>query len=117
MLHGLSAFREQLSEKLALARWAHEALKDEPRLQLLDAPQLSCLALRVRLPGGSERDEDAASAELMRRVNARKRVFLSSTVIGGRHVVRLCVLSFRTHQDRVREAVETILEEARALAS
>jgi len=115
MLHGLSAFREQLSEKLALARWAHEALKDEPRLRLLDAPQLSCLAFRVRLPAGSERDEDAASAELMRRVNARKRVFLSSTVIGGRFVVRLCVLSFRTHQDRVQEAVESLLEDVRAL--
>ena len=117
MLHGLGAFREQLSEKLALARWAYQALKDEPRLQLLDAPQLSCLAFRVRLPGGGPRDEDAASADLMRRVNARRRVFLSSTVIGGRFVVRLCVLSFRTHQDRVQEAVEAILAELGALGS
>jgi aromatic-L-amino-acid decarboxylase len=117
MLHGLSAFREQLSEKLALARWAWEALKDEPRLEILDEPQLSVVAFRARLPGASAPDEDAATAELMRRVNARKRVFLSSTVIGGRQVVRLCVLSFRTHQDRVREAVETIRAELGAPGS
>jgi len=116
MLHGLGAFREQLSEKLALARWAHAELRDEPRLLLLDEPQLSILAFRVRPPAGaSDAEADALSAELMRRVNAGRRVFLSSTVIGGRHVVRLCVLSFRTHQDRVREAVEAIREAARAL--
>jgi hypothetical protein len=33
----------------------------------------------------------------------------------GRYVVRLCVLSFRTHEDRVRDAVEALREEARAL--
>jgi aromatic-L-amino-acid decarboxylase len=117
MLHGLSAFREQLSEKLQLARWAHAALADEPGLLFLDAPQLSALAFRARpRPGEPDAAADARSAELMRRVNAGRRVFLSSTVIGGRFVVRLCVLSFRTHQDRVAEAVEAIRAAARALA-
>lgn len=113
-LHGLRAFREQLSEKLALARWAWQRLRDEPLLELLDEPQLSALAIRGRPPRG---DPDAFAAELMRRVNARRRVFLSSTVIGGRYVIRLCVLSFRSHHDRVREAVEALAEEARALAA
>ena len=112
-LHGLRAFREQLKEKLELARWAWERLRQEPLLELLDEPQLSVVALRGRPPRG---DADAFSAELMRRVNARGRVFLSSTVIGGRFVVRLCVLSFRTHQDRVQEAVEALAVEAKALA-
>jgi len=113
-LHGMRAFREQLGEKLELARWAFEELRREPLLEQLDEPQLSVVAFRGRPPRG---DPDAFSAELMRRVNARGRVFLSSTVVGGRFVVRLCVLSFRTHQDRVREAVEAISAEARVLAA
>lgn len=112
-LHGLGAFREQLAEKLALARWAWERLRDEPLLEPLDEPQLSVVALRGRPPRG---DADAFTAELMRRVNARRRVFLSSTSVGGRAVIRLCVLSFRSHHDRVQEAVEALVEEARALA-
>ena len=48
-------------------------------------------------------------------MNARRRVFLSSTRIDGRYVLRLCVLSFRTHEDRVREAVEALREEAGTL--
>ena len=51
-------------------------------------------------------------AELLRRVNARRRVFLSSTILDGRYVLRICVLSFRTHEQRVREAVDALIEEA-----
>jgi len=49
------------------------------------------------------------------RRNARRRVFLSSTRVRGRHTLRICVLSFRTHDDRVREAVMALKEEAGAL--
>jgi len=33
----------------------------------------------------------------------------------GRYVLRLCVLSFRTHEDRVWDAVEALRGEARTL--
>ena len=113
-LHGLAAFREQLAEKLELTRWAYEALSAEPLLEVVDEPQLSVVALRCRPPGG---EAGKFAAELLRRVNGRRRVFLSSTTVRGDYVLRLCILSFRTHQDRVREAVEAIIEEARALAA
>ena len=48
-------------------------------------------------------------------MNARRRVFLSSTRVRGRYALRVCVLSFRTHEDRVREAAQAVREEARAL--
>ena len=123
-LHGLRAFREQIQEKLDLARWAYDQLKDEPLFEMLDEPQLSIMAFACRppadgagstRPGAAVRDANAFGAELLRRVNARRRVFLSSTTIGGRFVLRLCVLSFRTHMDRVRDAVSALREEARAL--
>ncbi|HKQ62779.1 MAG TPA: aminotransferase class V-fold PLP-dependent enzyme [Candidatus Polarisedimenticolaceae bacterium] len=105
VLHGLEPFRRQLAEKLELARWAYDALRDDPRVTMLDAPQLSIVAF----------DAGPIGPELQRRVNARRRVFLSSSSIGGRYVLRLCVLSFRTHQDRIAAAVEAIREEAAAL--
>lgn len=108
-LHGLAAFRAQLEEKLALARRAYERLRDVPALEMLDEPQLSIVAFTVRPRPGL--DESALGAELLRRVNARGRVFLSSTVIDGRYVLRICVLSFRTHRDRVDDAVDALIEE------
>ena len=112
-LHGLGAFREQLREKLDLARLAYEELRADPHFEMLDEPQLSVVAFRLRGPAG---EADAKGAQLLRRVNARGRVFLSSTRIDGRYVLRICVLSFRTHEDRVRDAITALREEARALA-
>jgi aromatic-L-amino-acid decarboxylase len=112
MLHGVGAFRDQLAEKLDLARWAWRELSTDPRFEILDEPQLSIVAFRLRAPAD---EADRLGPELLRRVHARRRVFLSSTRIGGRYALRICVLSFRTHADRVREAVEALREEARVL--
>ena len=114
MLHGLGAFREQIQEKLDLARLAYDELRGEPLFEMLDEPQLSIVAFTARPPAG---DPDLFGAEVLRRVNARRRVFLSSSTIGGRYVLRICVLSFRTHADRVRDAVAALKEEARRLAA
>jgi aromatic-L-amino-acid decarboxylase len=115
MLHGAGAWREQLGEKLRLAREAYETLAADARFDVLEEPQLSVVAFRLRTPGKSGEEADALNAELLQRVNARKRVFMSSTVLHGRLTLRICVLSFRTHEDRVRDAVDALREEARAL--
>jgi aromatic-L-amino-acid decarboxylase len=109
-LHGLEAFREQIQEKLDLARWAYRELRDDPHFEMLDEPQLSIVAF-------ASRESSAAGEEILRRVNQRRRVFLSSTRMQGRYVLRICVLSFRTHADRVAEAVQGLKEEARRLAA
>ena len=108
-MHGLEAFRRQIQEKLDLARWAYQELVDDPHFEMLDTPQLSIVAF-------VSRDGAARGEEILQRVNRRRRVFLSSTKMAGRYVLRICVLSFRTHADRVAEAVEGLKEEARRTA-
>ncbi|SEH01831.1 aromatic-L-amino-acid decarboxylase [Nonomuraea solani] len=103
-LHGLAAFREALDEKLDLARVAHSALVDAG-FEVPWEPSLTTVAFR-RVPGDG--DADACNARLLRRVNAGGRVLLSSTMIGGTYMLRLCVVSHRTHLDRVEEAIEAI---------
>jgi aromatic-L-amino-acid decarboxylase len=112
-LHGFAAFRDALQEKLELARFAYEELRRDGRFAILDEPQLSVVAFRLR---GEGRLGDEKNAELLRRVNARGRVFLSSTRIRGRYVLRICVVSFRTHRDRVADAVTALREEATRLS-
>lgn len=109
VLHGALAFRDAIEEKLTLTRWAYDQLKNDTRFEILDEPQLSVIALRLKGEGAAA---DKLNEDLMHRVNARGRVFLSSTRLDGRYIIRLCVVSFRTHMDRVREAVEAIQAEA-----
>jgi aromatic-L-amino-acid decarboxylase len=51
---------------------------------------------------------DKFNRRLLARVNARQRVLLTGTSAGGRFALRICVLSFRTHRDRVEAALEDI---------
>jgi aromatic-L-amino-acid decarboxylase len=115
MLHGVDAFRAALDEKLALTRTAYEALRADARFEMVDEPQLSVVAFRLRAPEG--KDANALNRELLDRVNARRRVFLSSTTLAGKLTLRICVVSFRTHEDRVKDAVDALKGEARALVA
>lgn len=105
-LHGVAAFRDALDEKLTLAAHAYRDLAGDPRLDVPWEPDLSVVAFPPR-DGG-----DPASLRLLESVNAGGRVFLSSTRVGGRVMLRLCILSHRTHQDRIDEALAIIHQAA-----
>jgi aromatic-L-amino-acid/L-tryptophan decarboxylase len=107
-MHGAGPFRRNLEEKLELARWACERLRQLPGIEILAEPQLSIVAFRLRLPGADDAERDRANLELLDRVNARRRVYLTGTRLRGRFAIRICVLSFRTHRDRMEEALEDI---------
>jgi len=103
-LHGVGAFRTALDEKLDLARHAHAALAADERLEIVPPgePELSIVAFREGT------GDDDANRALQDRINAARRVFISSTVLDGRFTLRFCILSFRTHADRIDEAVALI---------
>jgi aromatic-L-amino-acid decarboxylase len=108
-LHGVGAFRAALEEKLDLARYLYEELRRTPGLEVPWEPELTIVAFRLA-PGArvDPAEQDRLNARLLEAVNASRRVFLSSTRIAGRLTLRACVLSHRTHRDRVEEAVDIV---------
>jgi aromatic-L-amino-acid decarboxylase len=104
-LYGLAAFRAALDEKLDLTRDVHDELTAIPGVEVPWSPQLSIVAFRYVPPDG---DADAANQLLLEKANESGRIHLSSTMIQGSFFLRICVLSFRTHADRMAEAVEII---------
>ena len=94
-MHGASAFRAQLDEKLDLAHSACARLALLPALEIVAPPDLSLFAFRVRAdaPGSG----DPLTRRLAKRVNARNRVIVTGVEVHGRWLLRVCVLSFRTH--------------------
>jgi aromatic-L-amino-acid decarboxylase len=105
----VAAFRAALDEKLTLAGHAYRDLAADPRLELPWRPDLSVVAFRLR-DGG-----DDANLRLLASINADGRIFISSTRIAGRVTLRLCILSHRTHRDRVDHALSIIHRAARHL--
>ena len=118
-LHGLGPFRRNLDEKLDLADHAAVELRKMPGVEIVAWPQLSVVAFRLVREGLDGDALDRLNRDLLDRVNARQRVHLSGTVLGGRFVLRICVLSFRTHLARLEEGLEDVraaIAEARASA-
>ena len=107
-MHGIEPFRRNLDEKLDLTEWAAGELAKLPGIEIVAAPQLTVVAFRVVKAGAAGPELDALNRRLLARINARQRVFLTGTMLRDRFVIRICVLSFRTHRDRVEAALEDI---------
>jgi aromatic-L-amino-acid decarboxylase len=106
-LHGVAAFRDALDEKLDLTAHLCKALAGIPEVEVPWTPQLTVVPFRL---AGAD---DQANAAFLDRINAGRRVFLSSTMIHGRYTLRACIVSHRTHRDRIDECVEAIRTAAR----
>jgi len=104
-MFGIDVFRQQLDEKLDLTRWATEELRKIDGMEIVAEPQLSVVAFRYVRKGA---DVNALNRRLIERINARKRVILTPTIIDGQFIIRICVVSFRTHMDRMQMALHDI---------
>lgn len=115
-LFGADAFRAALAEKRALALWGAEQVARIPGVVMDAWPQLSLFAFHLAGPTLPTReDENRATAELMDAVTRRGRVMLSGCMTDGRYLGRVCVLSFRTHQEEMATCVQHLAEEAARL--
>jgi aromatic-L-amino-acid decarboxylase len=104
-LHGLATFRSLLDEKLDLAGFMYQELAETPGFELPWQPELTVVPFRFAPRDG---DPQAFNRRLLERINASKRVFLSSTTINGSFMLRPCIVNHRTHRDRIEEAVQII---------
>ncbi len=108
-MYGAAVFRRYLDEKIDLAQWAAERLKEYPSLEILAEPQVSAFAFRLKPPRlADEASLERLNRQFLKRINARHRVYLTSTILHGRFALRICVLSFRTHEEHLQAALEDI---------
>jgi aromatic-L-amino-acid decarboxylase len=98
-MFGIEPFRQLLDEKLDLTQWATEELRKIKGIEIVAEPQLSIVAFR---------HINRNNRELLERINRRKRVMLTGTTLGTEFVIRICVVSHRTHMDRMLMAIEDI---------
>lgn len=107
-LHGVGAFRDNLEEKLALARHAAEVLRAMPGVEMVAEPMLSVLAFRLVREGLDADALQRLNAELVDRINEDQTIFLMATRVNGVYALRMCLLSFRTHADRIDRGLAVI---------
>ncbi|MGZ6971206.1 MAG: hypothetical protein ACXVID_06055 [Thermoanaerobaculia bacterium] len=77
-------------------------------MTIVAEPELSLFAFRLTPPGASVDEANRLNRDVMDRVNARQRVLLTGTLLGDDFAIRMCILSFRTHADRIQMALEDL---------
>lgn len=112
-MHGIEPFRSNLEEKLELTRWAYDALlklSDDLNGQLrVIEPQLSVVAFRLQPEDLSIDETNRMNQAWLERINQSKRWFMTPTILDGYFTIRICILSFRSHRDRVEECLNEIV--------
>lgn len=103
-LHGVKAFRANLEEKLLLCRYFH---KEIGLLGFETGPEPELSVALFRYPGVKS---NVLNQKLMDALHADGRVFFSSTMIDGKLWIRCAIVSFRTHLDEIKLALQMIRE-------
>jgi len=111
-LYGLAPLRAALSEKIHLARYFHDRIRQTNGFEAGPAPDLSIVTYRYRPPRG---DVDEFNLRLVKAIQEEGRVFVSSTRVNGRIILRAAIVSFRTHLDEIEETLDALKRNARHL--
>lgn len=96
-LYGEQAFKDCLQEKLLLTQYFCEQIQ-ELGFELVCEPELSVVAYRY-IP--KEGDANEFNKKLLEKMHEDGDIFISSTNVGGKYVLRFACLSFRTHLSHV----------------
>jgi aromatic-L-amino-acid decarboxylase len=115
-LHGVKPFRSCLEEKLLLAKYFYSEI-EKCGFEVGPEPDLSVVTYRYvpeRLAGNLEA-ENKFNEELLKRVKEDGQIYISSTVLDRKFVLRFACLSFRTHLKTVELLLETLKEKVAEL--
>jgi glutamate/tyrosine decarboxylase-like PLP-dependent enzyme len=109
--HGRAGYVEAVGRDIDNAQRLAELVEAHPDLELL-AHNLSIVCLRSRPPGVADDALDAHNERVLRDVQLGGRVFLSSTTLDDRFVLRACFVNPRTRSEDVDVLVEAIASAA-----
>jgi aromatic-L-amino-acid decarboxylase len=113
-LLGLAPFRAALSEKIQLARYFYEQIQRIDGFEVGPYPDLSVVTYRY-LPGRG--DANAFNQRLTQAIQDDGRIFVSSTRVDGKLVLRLAISCFRTHLDDIDQTLDVLSRTARKLST
>jgi len=108
-VHGVRTYEQLFERQLRLARGFADWVRGSRDFELASEPMLTIVNLRAR--GRDEGEMAARNAEIVERVTADGRRWISDTIVNGRSVIRVMIISYLTEQRHVEE-LRRALEEA-----
>jgi glutamate/tyrosine decarboxylase-like PLP-dependent enzyme len=104
-LFGAEAFRRAIAHGLDLAEFAEGELRARPGWRIVTPAQMAIVSFRYEKESLSPEQNDALNQRLVGRMIQDGYALLTSTVLLGRTVLRLCTINPRTSEADVRETI------------
>lgn len=111
-IHGLKPFRAALEEKLLLAKYFYEEIKEINGFETGPEPELSVVTFRYVPKNGNQ---NKFNEILLKEIHKDGRVFLTSTIIKGKFTFRLALLAFRTHLSTIDLTIKILKDKVRLI--
>lgn len=116
-LYGAQAFRSNLEENIANARWVADELRVIPDIEIVTEPQLSIVSFRLSREGCSSDELNQENKALLQAINAAEHVFISPTDLDGQFVLRVAISSFRSHRANLAALVSDVKQAVQTMAA
>lgn len=112
---GLDAFRTTIDRTIDLARHAEHRIRERPGFEILSPASLGVVCFRRLLPepGDAQSREtrtEALNADLVKRLGSSGAGLISSTRLGGRYAMRICVLNHRSRESDVDRVIDRLAD-------
>ncbi len=111
---GTEGIAARIREHLRLARALRTWIEADPGFEVAAPSPFSLVCFRARFPGHTPEEEDQRNDAVVEAVNATGEMFISSTRLRGRTVLRLAIGNIRTEERHVRRAWDLLREAAAA---
>jgi aromatic-L-amino-acid/L-tryptophan decarboxylase len=98
---GVGAFRAAIDRSLDVAAHAQAVIEDTPELELVSPAMLGVVCFRRRFPDARDLEAEALNADLVELLRESGEGFVSSTRVGDRYALRICVLNHRSGEEDV----------------
>ncbi len=115
--YGARKLREMIAAHIELAAEFSRWVQADDQWELLAPVPLNTVCFRLRRNGWSEAECNVRNKELMDRVNAAGRIFLTHTTLEGRFALRMAIGQTQTRREHVVEAWEVLRSTASAPTS
>lgn len=105
---GLEAFQKAISRGIELAEFTEEVLRESGQWEIVTPAQIGLITFRYVPEGWSDEEVDALNRGLVEKMIKDRFAFISSTILGGRTVLRMCTDNPRTTEEDIRETIRRL---------
>jgi glutamate/tyrosine decarboxylase-like PLP-dependent enzyme len=105
---GAAAFRAAVERGIELAEFAESQLRQSSCWEVVSPATLGVIAFRFIPQGASEAEINVINQKLISAIREDGFAYLSSTILNGRTVLRLCTINPRTTEGDIRATIQRI---------